>query len=126
MKSGASRVLVVEDDDTLRESLAEILGDEGYEVRSAAHGGEAIEQLAGWEPDLILLDLMMPTVDAYGFRAEQRRLGIASGARTLVLSAGRDLESAASALEADAWLAKPFGLVELLALVAMLLEPADR
>ena len=92
---------MVEDDDTLRESLAEILGDEGYEVRCAAHGGEAMQQLAGWEPDLILLDLMMPTVDAYGFRAEQRRRGIASGARILVLSAARDLESAALDLEAE-------------------------
>ena len=117
---------MVEDDDTLRESLAEILGDEGYEVRCAADGGEAMKQLARWEPDLIVLDLMMPTVDAYGFRAEQRRLGIASDAKTLVLSAARDLELAAADLEADAWLAKPFGLVELLAIVATLLAPADR
>lgn len=126
MRSGASRVLVVEDDDTLRESVAEILGDEGYEVRCAAHGGEAMEQLVGWEPDLIVLDLMMPTVDAYGFRAEQRRLGMASGAKTLVLSAARDLEAAAAVLDADAWLEKPFVLAQLLALVATLLAPADQ
>ena len=117
---------MVEDDDTLRESLAEILGDEGYEVRCAADGGEAVETLHGWEPDLILLDLMMPNVDAYGFRAEQRRLGVASDAKTLVLSAARDVESAAADLEADAWLTKPFGLAELLALVATLLAPASR
>ncbi|MGZ8480857.1 MAG: response regulator transcription factor [Candidatus Limnocylindria bacterium] len=126
MREGGSRVLVVEDDDTLRESLAEVLGDEGYEVRCAAHGGEAVEQLAAWEADLILLDLMMPNLDAYGFRAEQRRRGIASDAKTLVVSAARDLESAATTLGADAWLAKPFSLAQLLALVATLLAPADR
>jgi two-component system, OmpR family, response regulator MprA len=124
MIRGGSRVLVVEDDDMLREALAEVMSDEGYDVRAAAHGGDAVEQLAGWEPDLILLDLMMPTVDAYGFRAEQRRLGAAPHAKTLVLSAARDIESAAAVLEADAWLAKPFALAEVLGLAATLLAPA--
>lgn len=127
MRATGSRILVVEDDLTLRETLVEILIDDGHDVRAAAHGGEAIDQLAGWEPDLILLDLMMPTVDADEFRAQQRRLGIVSGAKTLILSAARDLESSAARLEADAWLAKPFGLEDVLRTVAALLgEDADQ
>ena len=122
MTGAASRILVVEDDLTLRETISEILVDEGHEVRAAAHGGEAMAQLSDWEPDLILLDLMMPTLDARDFRAEQRRLGIASGAKTLVLSAARDLGPAAAGLKADAWLAKPFSLEEVLGAVAALLE----
>lgn len=121
MRPAASRILVVEDDLTLRETLTEILVDEGHEVRAAAHGGEAMDQLAEWEPDLILLDLMMPTVDAYDFRDQQLRRGIASSAKTLVLSAARDLGPAAAGLKADAWLAKPFSLDEVLEVVAALL-----
>ena len=122
MRAAASRILIVEDDLTLRETLAEILVDEGHEVRVAAHGGEAMGHLADWEPDLIVLDLMMPTVDAHEFRAEQRRLGVARGAKTLVLSAARDLGAAAAGLDADAWLAKPFSLTEVLTVVATLLD----
>jgi len=119
-----SRILVVEDDITLREALAELLGDEGHDVRAAAHGLEAIEHLTDWDCDVILLDLMMPTMDAYEFRATQLRLGIASSSRTIVLSAARDIESSAVRLKADAWLAKPFRLAEVLAAVDRLLEPS--
>ena len=127
MRAPPSRILVVEDDLTLRETLTEILVDEGHEVRAAAHGGEAMDHLADWEPDLILLDLMMPTVDAHDFRQQQLRLGFASGAKTLVLSAARNLGPAAAGLKADAWLAKPFSLDDVLGVVAALLdERADQ
>jgi DNA-binding response OmpR family regulator len=122
VRGAASRILVVEDDPTLRETISEILTDEGHEVRAAAHGGEAMDHLVGWDADLILLDLMMPTVDAREFRAQQQRHGIASSAKTLILSAARDLASTAAGLEADAWLAKPFSLEDVLRAVAALLE----
>jgi CheY-like chemotaxis protein len=115
------RILLVEDDVTLRETLAEVLLDEGYEVRAAAHGRDALDQLDGWEPDLIVLDVMMPTMDAYRFRERQRALGIAAGAKTLVLSATRDLEAAAARLHADAWMGKPFVLAEVVGAVDRLL-----
>lgn len=125
MSERITRILVVEDDATLRDALAEVLGDEGHEVRAASHGLEAIDQLTGWDADVILLDLMMPTMDAYEFRAHQLRLGFGSGARTLILSAARDVEDAAIRLEADAWLAKPFRLAEVLAEVDRLLDLAS-
>lgn len=125
MSERISRILVVEDDATLREALAEVLVDEGHEVRMASNGLEAIDHLTGWECDVILLDLMMPTMDAYEFRASQLRLGISPGAKTLILSAARDIEAAAVHLEADAWLPKPFRLADVLEVVDRLLEPAS-
>ena len=123
MSGRRKRILVVEDDDTLRETLTEILRDEGHEVRAAAHGHEALGQLDGWEPNVILLDLMMPRMDAFAFRTRQRELGIAAGARIVVVSAARDLESAVEVLGADAWIAKPFRLVEVVDAVDRLFSP---
>jgi CheY-like chemotaxis protein len=116
------RILVVEDDEMLRLALLEVLGDEGHETRAAAHGAEALEVLDEWEPELLVLDLMMPVMDAFEFRDHQRRQGAAPAARVLVLSAARDLDGAAERLEADAYLAKPFRLDEMLAAVDRLLD----
>ena len=119
------RILVVEDDDSLREALLEVLGDEGHEVRVAAHGAEALERLNtqdAWEPELLVLDLMMPVMDAFEFREHQRQRAMAPDARVLVLSAARDLGSAAERLTADAYLAKPFHLEEMLSTVDRLLD----
>ena len=63
------RILVVEDDESLREALLEVLGDEGHDVRAAAHGAEALATLEttdAWKPELLVLDLMMPVMDGYG------------------------------------------------------------
>lgn len=119
--SQASRVLVIEDDETLRETLGEVLADEGHEVRLAGDGVQALESLDGWHPDLMILDLMMPRMDAFAFREHQQRTGAAPTARVLVLSAARDIEVAASRIRADAWLAKPFTLAEMMDVVDGLL-----
>jgi CheY-like chemotaxis protein len=116
------RILVVEDDESLREALLEVLGDEGHEVRVAEHGADALETLDGWEPEVLVLDLMMPVMDAFEFREHQRRRAAALGARVLVLSAARDLGGAAERLDADAYLAKPFRLDEMLTTVDRLLD----
>lgn len=61
-----TRVLVVEDDDDLRETLNVILSDEGFDVLEAAHGGEALDALASdGRTDVILLDLLMPVLDGW-------------------------------------------------------------
>lgn len=125
MSDRDARILVVEDDETLRETLAEVLVDEGHEVRAAAHGDEALDHLDGWVPDLIVLDLMMPTMDAYEFRERQRQLGHAPSAHTLVISAARDIEAAAARLEADAWIAKPFLLDEVIDAIDRLLATSS-
>jgi len=117
-----TRILVVEDDETLRETLAEVLVDEGHEVRAAAHGDEALDHLNGWVPDVILLDLMMPIMDAYEFRDRQLLLGMATSAQMVVISASRDIVAASERLEAAAWITKPFLLDEVIDTVDRLLE----
>jgi CheY-like chemotaxis protein len=69
---GNGRVLVVDDDELIRDTLATALADEGYAVRVAADGRAALDSLHEWRPDLIVLDLMMPEMDGYAFRAAQR------------------------------------------------------
>lgn len=122
MTTERRRILVVEDDDTLRETLAEVMLDEGHEVRTAAHGAEALECLEGWSADLIVLDLMMPLMDAYEFRARQRHRPDAPTTRIVVLSAARNVAEAAERLGADAWLTKPFALDAVLDLLERLLD----
>ena len=119
------RILVVEDDELLREALAEVLADDGHEVHTAMNGSDALGQLEAWEPDVIVLDLMMPIMDGFAFRQEQRRRDLRPDVPVLVLSAVRDLEVAADRVEAAACLAKPFRLEDVLASVAMLLDRPD-
>jgi len=66
------RVLVIDDERDIRENLEEILEAEGYEVRAAANGLDALAVLRDWVPDAILLDIMMPRMDGALFRAQQK------------------------------------------------------
>lgn len=86
-------------------------------VISAAHGGEALGALrAGPKPGLILLDLMMPIMDGWQFRAEQQKDPDIAGIPVLIISAtGR--EDVVSALGAAQFLRKPINLEQLLAAV---------
>ena len=123
MARATSRILVVEDDEMLRETLDEVLTDVGHEVRTAANGQEALQRLEAWSADLIILDLMMPFMDAYEFRERLLLDGHGPEPRVLVLSASSDVGAAAERLEATAWLAKPFNLGVMLDTVRRLLEP---
>ena len=108
------RVLVVDDDEIIRGFVSEALADEGYEIRTAANGRRALDVLREWKPNLIVLDLMMPEMDGWTFRAEQRKLPDAAEVPVVVLSAVRDLRAQAAALDAASALGKPFELDELL------------
>jgi CheY-like chemotaxis protein len=109
-------ILVVDDDAPIREALAEVLEDEGYQVRSAANGREALELLrSGWAPPaVILLDLMMPVMSGWEFRAEQQSDQALASIPIVVLSADRDVRGKAASLQAQAYLAKPVDLADLL------------
>ena len=66
--SGADQVLIVEDDRYIRESLKELLADEGFSVSTAEHGGQALTLLReGLRPAVVLLDLMMPIMNGWQF-----------------------------------------------------------
>lgn len=111
------RVLAVDDDDDLRAFYGAILAEEGYEVRLARNGLDALAQL-NWKPDLILLDLMMPVMDGYEFMRELRVLEHGTNIPVLVLSAalppGRDTIRGAQAV-----VRKPFDFDRLLRAIDM-------
>jgi len=71
--SSAGRVLVVDDDEAIRESIEVALTDEGYEVRCAADGAAALALIEEWNPGVILLDMKMPGSDGWTFAAAYRR-----------------------------------------------------
>lgn len=108
-------VLVVEDDPELLEALSGALESEGYGVGRARHGLDALGQLrAGKRPCLILLDLMMPIMNGWQFRHEQRQDSELSKIPVVVVSAKTDSAQHAAWLEADAYIEKPISLQTLL------------
>jgi two-component system, chemotaxis family, chemotaxis protein CheY len=110
----SGRVLVVEDEDTIGQVLTETLADEGYEVRRAQNGYEALDVLRTWRPHLILLDLMMPVMDGWAFRAAQRELtGGAADVPVIVLSAAREATFRTGELGVAEALSKPFELTQI-------------
>lgn len=120
--SEPKRVLVVDDDDSIRMTVAEALGFEGYEVITATNGAEALEQVRTARPDAVVLDLMMPTMDGWQFMAACRDEELCGGTPVLVMSAYRNLTETAPSLIIDAYLAKPFDLTLLLDTVERLIQ----
>lgn len=111
-------MLVVEDDLSAREAVAEALTDDGYTVATARDGYDALEQLdRGLRPFVILLDLMMDRMDGFDFRGEQRALPGIAKIPVIVMSAHHELLAHAAVLEADGYLAKPMQLHQLLGAV---------
>lgn len=123
LKAKSARVLVVDDDPTIREVLCEALTMEGYEVRGAGNGREALDVMSRWLPGLILLDLMMPELDGWGFREEQLRRGECRNIPVIVLSAARHLADQVSTLDPAEFFAKPFELDSVLGAVERILPP---
>ena len=117
--TAAHRILVVDDEPMIRDSLVEFLEDHGYEAVGAGDGREALSMLSGTShrPSLILLDLMMPFMDGRAFREEQLADPELSAIPVIVFSAYRDLERTAGELQAVAHLPKPLKLADLLRLV---------
>lgn len=130
MAGSAATILVIEDDQAIRDLLVDVLTDEGYHVRAAGDGEEALALLERWQPALIILDQLMPRMDGAAFRAVQQTRTELATIPTILLSAARDLTEQAAALDVTATMPKPFNLDELLALTARLLvvapaEPED-
>ncbi len=120
-----ARILLVEDDPALRAALSEALEESGYEVACAADGQDALAQLgAPPAPSVILLDLVMPVMDGWSFRAAQRKDPRLAAIPTIVLSATIAVDPRAlDGLEPAAALAKPFDLDRLIATVQRLCVP---
>jgi DNA-binding response OmpR family regulator len=122
-----ARVLVIEDELVLGQIMTDLLTDEGHELRLARNGREGLHSLRTWKPDVILLDLMMPVMDGWAFRAAQRRLSPdLAGVPVIVLSGARELRTTAEMLGAAVTIAKPFDLdavAEAVAAVSRRLAP---
>lgn len=108
-------ILVIDDDRGIRETLGDVLVDEGYTVRLARNGAEALELLRSEGlPSLILLDVSMPVLDGPGFRSQQLKDSALAAIPVIVLTASGPHDEAEDVPGAAGFLRKPFGLRQLL------------
>lgn len=122
--SAKPRVLVVDDDRAVRESLRRSLEFNGYEVALAADGAEALAGIGSTHPDVVVLDVMMPRLDGIETTKALRKAG--HDVPILVLTARDAVGDRVEGLDAgaDDYLTKPFALQELLARLRALLRRA--
>lgn len=116
------RVLIVDDDADIRAAIGEILASEGFAVSEAADGLEGLRRAREEHPDVILLDLAMPGMDGFAFRAEQRTDEALAPIPVVVISASEPEQ--VQGMGAAAYLHKPFDLRVLLAAVDRCAVPA--
>jgi len=114
----SERILVVDDDDDIREVLQDVLISEGFDVDSAKDGVDALDKLRrDGHPALILLDMMMPNMDGEAFLKVLRARPDLADALIVVISGNAAVREKANTLHAAACLVKPFELDELLGVV---------
>jgi CheY-like chemotaxis protein len=106
MRMVGRTVLVVDDNESLREALVILLGGEGYDVVTASNGREALDRLRDTEPCIILLDYAMPVMDGRAFRDAQKANRRWAGIPVVVITA-HHREPAARSIDALAILQKP-------------------
>lgn len=113
--TGQPVLLLAEDDQSVREALERALKFEGYDVHAVADGAQCLESLTETEPDVIVLDVMMPSVDGLTACRRLREKGLRTP--VLMLTARHDVADRVAGLDAgaDDYLVKPFDLEELLA-----------
>jgi DNA-binding response OmpR family regulator len=123
---GHERILIVEDELPMRRALADCLESEGYRVLTAENGVTGLDRAVKENPDLILLDVMMPKLDGFAMCGELRRLEkrmpvLMLTAKGMVMDRVRGLDAGA-----DDYLVKPFSTDELLARVRALLRRVSK
>jgi CheY-like chemotaxis protein len=103
------RVLLIEDEAAIRLELAELLREKGYEVLTAENGEDALACVpVDQPPSLILLDLMMPVLDGWQFRAAQLQRPDLADVPVVIITGGHDAADEAARLGAVGYLVKPF------------------
>ena len=117
-------VLVVDDDTSILDTVTAILSGEGYDVVSAATGQEALDAVAHKQPLLILLDMRMPIMDGWAVARALRAQG--NSVPIVVMTAAESAKRWADEVGAEGYLAKPFGLDELLSIVERFRGPEGR
>ena len=126
LEGAKRRILVVEDEAAIRESLGELLQDEGYEVWFAENGAQALTRLRSGHglPDLIVLDLRMPVMDGWEFRAIQKDDAVLGFIPVIAVSADRS--APAVTISAQAYLQKPLDVSSLLRTIERILFESER
>ena len=115
----SKKILIVEDDEVIREVLRDLLESEGYVVECAANGEEGIQALRreGPLPSLILLDIMMPVKDGFEFRYEQEQDSTLAGVPVVVMTADHNAESKRLRIGAKGFIKKPFNVDDMVGMV---------
>ena len=115
--SGSVRILVIDDDESIRDFTHTALADAGYDVVEAADGAAALDLVGTSRPDVILLDMLMPLMDGWEFaRLYHETPG--PHAPIIAVTAARDAGARAGQINAAGCLAKPFRLDALFACIA--------
>ena len=120
LPKGPKHVMVVEDEASIRSMLAELLADAGYSVSEAADGREALSQLREHEPDLIVLDLVLPRMSGWQFLNQTRDQLTRNGVPVVILSAIDGRADYPSALGVAAWFTKPLDVPRFLGAIEQL------
>lgn len=117
------KILIVDDEPNIVISLEFLMEQSGYEVAIARNGEEALEKIAAFEPDLVLLDIMLPLLNGFEVCQRIRENPQWNRTKVIMLSAkGREIDvSKGIALGADAYVTKPFSTKDLIAQVQRLL-----
>ena len=117
-----TRVLIVDDEPNIRDLLATSLRFAGYEIQTAANGAQAVSAVTESEPDIILLDVMLPDMNGFSVTKKLRSSGIQ--APILFLTARDDVEDKITGLTVggDDYLTKPFSLDEVVARIQAILR----
>ena len=121
------KILLIEDNQEIRENIAEILTLANYEIREAAHGKIGVELAKSEKPDLIICDIMMPQLDGYGVLHLLSKNPETAGIPFIFLTAKSEKEDFRKGMNlgADDYLIKPFDDLELLDAVEMRLKKSD-
>jgi len=120
------RILVVDDEPAIRRLLCDVFASEGYLVTQAANGRQALQQLQLVQPNIVVLDLMMPVMNGLEFAAKCRHIQGCAELPIILLSAVHEALHTATSLSGagiNACLGKPFGIHEILALVEQHARP---
>lgn len=116
-RKNVTRVLVIDDDASIRQVIAYALADEGYQVDEASDGQTALDLVEHRHPDIILLDMKMPGMDGWQFaRLYRQRYG--HQAPIIVLTAAQDASQRGWDVNAESYVAKPFEIEVLVARVS--------
>jgi len=122
------RILVVEDDPDLRTILKLQLASRGFEITEAENGAEGFRAIQAEVPDCVILDLMMPVMDGFGFLKRVRSIMNTKDVPILILTASEDERNRVRGFQyqADAYMSKPYDLEKLTVLVEKLLARAPQ